>query len=121
MLKQSVEIFVADTLTVIHLRRQDNRVGGGGESIRDYLKTTKNVAFLSLAPRMVTHMIFVHSDPISQSIFVTCGTYGERCGVRVEDVETEFLQSLFKHDVHHGVVLTVLCFQVTDLKKKEKL
>lgn len=44
-------------------------------------------------------------------------TYCESCGVRVEDVETEFLQSLFKHNVHHGVLLTVLCVQVADLKK----
>lgn len=43
-------------------------------------------------------------------------TYRERCGVRVEDVQTELLQSLFKHDVHHGVLLTVLCVQVADLK-----
>lgn len=44
-------------------------------------------------------------------------TYSERRGVRVEDVETEFLQSLFKHHVHHGVLLTVLRVQVTDLKQ----
>ena len=43
-------------------------------------------------------------------------TYRKCCGVRVEDVQTEFLQSLFKHDVHHGVLLTVLRVQVVDLK-----
>lgn len=44
--------------------------------------------------------------------------YRERCGVRVEDIETEFLQSLFKHHVHHGVVFTILCVQITDLYKE---
>lgn len=43
-------------------------------------------------------------------------TYSQCSGVRVEDVETELFQSLFKHNVHHGVFLTVLCVQVVDLK-----
>lgn len=45
--------------------------------------------------------------------------YRKRCGVRVEDIETEFLQSLFKHHVHHGVVFTILCVQITDLYKRD--
>lgn len=48
-------------------------------------------------------------------------TYCERCGVRVEDIEAEFLQSLLKHDVHHGVVFTILCVQITDLHKANKM
>lgn len=43
-------------------------------------------------------------------------SHGECRRVGVEDVEAEFLQSLFKHHVHHGVLLAVLCVQVADLQ-----
>lgn len=43
-------------------------------------------------------------------------TYSQCCGVGVEDVQTEFFKSFFKHNVHHGVLLTVLRVQVIDLK-----
>lgn len=42
-------------------------------------------------------------------------SHGERRRVGVEDVEAEFLQSLFEHHVHHGV-LAVLRVQVADLQ-----
>lgn len=63
------------------------------------------------------HNIKEYFSVLKDHVSSVGSTYGERCGVRVEDVETEFLQSLFKHDVHHGVLLTVLRVQVTDLNK----
>lgn len=46
-------------------------------------------------------------------------SHGECRGVGVEDVEAEFLQSLFKDHVHHGVLLAVLRVQVADLQDSD--
>lgn len=96
LLKQCMKVFVADTLAIIHLGRSHR----------------KSAVFIFLVWEHVTFQF----EWLYSNIKSLQRTYCECCGVGVEDIKTKFLQSLFKHDVHQGVLFTVLCIQVVDLK-----
>lgn len=43
-------------------------------------------------------------------------THGQSGGIGVENVQAEFLQRLFKHHIHHCVLLTVLGIEIANLR-----
>lgn len=93
LLKQSVEIFVADALTIVHLMSKEHRID--------------QVAMETIIRQTVRNSCMI--------------PYRQGCGIGVEDIQTEFLQCFFEYDVHHGVLLAVLRVQVVDLSKTSRV
>lgn len=105
VLKQCVQILITDAFTIIHLvARKKERKG------RRKCKS-------SLSGSISVFKIFLVVWQQWQSKR-GCQTHSEGSGVRVEDVDPEFLQRFLKNNIHHGVLFTIFRIKIGNLRER---